>query len=144
MIRTFRLTNEPGGLGLSFTDAGVSLAGVPLLYRTNARLAANSKAFDQFDETTREAIGNKTLNTLSVSYITYPQRIYGRMVRYVDEAADYEPRLNSDLDTQGIHSKTIHLAIPEYTSPEQWRYLLPAILYGKERGVRIVITRIRE
>ena len=34
MIRTFRLTNEPGGLGLSLTDAGVSLAGVPLLYRT--------------------------------------------------------------------------------------------------------------
>jgi hypothetical protein len=36
MTRTFRLTNEPGGLGLSFTDAGVSLAGVPLLYRTRA------------------------------------------------------------------------------------------------------------
>jgi len=31
VVRTFRLTNEPGGLGLSCTPAGVSLAGVPLL-----------------------------------------------------------------------------------------------------------------
>jgi hypothetical protein len=36
MIRTFRLTNEPGGLGLSCSPAGVSLAGVPLLRRTRA------------------------------------------------------------------------------------------------------------
>jgi hypothetical protein len=34
VVRTFRLTNEPGGLGLSCTFAGVSLAGVPLLRRT--------------------------------------------------------------------------------------------------------------
>ena len=36
MIRNFRLTNEPGGLGLSCSHAGVSLAGVPLLRRTQA------------------------------------------------------------------------------------------------------------
>jgi hypothetical protein len=35
-VRMFRLTNEPGGLGLSCTPAGVSLAGVPLLRRTEA------------------------------------------------------------------------------------------------------------
>jgi hypothetical protein len=35
-VRTFRLTNEPGGLGLSCTPDGVSLAGVPLLRRTHA------------------------------------------------------------------------------------------------------------
>jgi hypothetical protein len=33
-IRMFRLTDEPGGLGLSCTHAGVSLAGVPLLRRS--------------------------------------------------------------------------------------------------------------
>ncbi len=32
--RTFRLTNEPGGLGLSCTEAGLSLAGVPLLRKS--------------------------------------------------------------------------------------------------------------
>ncbi len=36
VVRTFRLTNEPGGLGLSCTPAGLSLAGLPLLRRTQA------------------------------------------------------------------------------------------------------------
>ena len=36
----------------------------------------------------------------------------------------------------------MHLAIPEYTSPTQWRYLNRAILYGKEHGVTVVITRV--
>src|SRR5262249_54504912 len=35
-MQTFRLTNESGGLGLSCTCAGVSLAGVPLLRKTEA------------------------------------------------------------------------------------------------------------
>ena len=38
-MRTYRLTNEPGGLGLSCTAAGVSLAGTPLLRRTEAGFA---------------------------------------------------------------------------------------------------------
>jgi hypothetical protein len=33
-MRMFRLTNEPDGLGLSCTAAGLSLAGVPLLHKT--------------------------------------------------------------------------------------------------------------
>lgn len=36
MIRPYRLTNEPGGTGLSCTTAGLSLAGVPLLRKTEA------------------------------------------------------------------------------------------------------------
>lgn len=36
VLRMFRLTNELGGLGLSCTPAGVSLAGVPLLRRTRS------------------------------------------------------------------------------------------------------------
>jgi hypothetical protein len=38
----------------------------------------------------------------------------------------------------------IELAVPEYTSPTQRRYLYAAIIYGKERGVRVVITRVKE
>jgi hypothetical protein len=37
--RVFRLTNERGGMGLSCTPAGVSLAGVPLLRRAHAEFA---------------------------------------------------------------------------------------------------------
>jgi hypothetical protein len=36
VVRVFRLTNERGGLGLSCTPAGLSLAGVPLLRRVHA------------------------------------------------------------------------------------------------------------
>jgi hypothetical protein len=34
VMKLFRLTNEPGGMGLSCTSSGVSLAGVPLLRRS--------------------------------------------------------------------------------------------------------------
>lgn len=37
MFRTFRLTNDPGGLGLSCTHAGLALAGIPLLRKTSAK-----------------------------------------------------------------------------------------------------------
>lgn len=107
-------------------------------------LAANAKTFDHFDQTTGEAISDKTLNTLSVSCIKDPRRIYGQLADYVDEIIDYEPRVDSDITPAEIQSKTLQLAIPEYTSPTQWRYLLRAIIYGKDNGVSIVITRIRE
>ena len=38
-MRIYRLTNEPGGLGLSCTAAGLSLAGTPLLRSTEAGFA---------------------------------------------------------------------------------------------------------
>ncbi len=43
MIRTYRLTNAPGGLGLSCTSAGLSLAGAPLLQKTATGFAPRPK-----------------------------------------------------------------------------------------------------
>lgn len=105
---------------------------------------SNSKVFDLYNEATGEAISAKTLNTLSVGYIKEPVNIYRKLKGYVDAAADYEPRTKFDLDPDEIRSKAIQLAIPEYTSPAQWRELRLARRYGRERGVSIVITRIRE
>jgi hypothetical protein len=62
---------------------------------------------------------------------------------YVNELLDYQPTKNFDVDPDLINSKTIQLAIPEHTSPEQWRYLLRAIIYGKDNGVKVVVTGIR-
>jgi hypothetical protein len=42
MIPIFRLTNEPGGSGLRCAPDGLSLAGVPLLYKTEAGFAPRS------------------------------------------------------------------------------------------------------
>lgn len=117
------------------------------LARLNAeakRQASNAKAFDLFNETTGEAISAKTMSTLSVGYIKNPQRIYNKMHTYIGEAADYTARVPTDVDPDLIKSKTLQLAVPEYTSSTQWRYLHRAIRYGRSRGVRVIITRIRE
>jgi hypothetical protein len=107
-------------------------------------MPATAKTFDQFDEATGTAISDKTLNTASISYIRNPQQIYWRLKQYVDAAADYEPWAYFDADPATIQTRMIQLAIPEYTSPTQWRYLFWALKYGSERGVWIEITRIRE
>jgi filamentous hemagglutinin len=74
-----------------------------------------------------------------------PQEVFYKLRKYVDAAVNYdEPRANFDIDPALIKSKTIQLSIPEYTSPEQWRYLLRAIIYGKDNGVKVVITGIRQ
>lgn len=106
------------------------------------QLRDGSKTFDLVNRSTGEAISAKTMNTLSVTYIKNPQEIYRRVTRYVDAAVNYQPR-KSDLDPSDIQSKTLHLAVPEWTSPTQWRYLLRAMIYGKDNGVTVVITRIR-
>jgi hypothetical protein len=83
-------------------------------------------------------------NTRSENYTECPQNIYRDLEPYVDLAAKYgAPGTEFDLDSADIRSKTIHLAIPEHTSPDQWLYLFRAIIYGKENGVTVVITRIR-
>ena len=107
-------------------------------------LLPTAKTFDHFDDATGTAISDKALNTLSIGYIKNPQRIYWKLKQYVDAAADYEPRTDHDVDPSDIQARTIQLAIPEYTSPTQWRYLFWALRYGGERGVSIMITRIRE
>ena len=107
-------------------------------------LPRNSKTFDLFGSTTGEAVSAKTVSTLSVGYIKRPERLYWLLKRYIDSAADYEPRPSIDLDPQKIKSKTLHVAISEHTSPMQLRYLRRAKRYGVERGVSVEITEIRE
>ena len=79
-----------------------------------------------------------------MTYIRDPREIYRKVTRYADNTINYERRTKSGLDPEDIQSRTIHLAISEYTSPIQWRHLLRAIIYGKDNGVSILITRIRE
>jgi hypothetical protein len=83
------------------------------------------------------------MDTKTMAKITRPQTIYNEVKGYVDDVLDYEPHWWFDLDPSWIKSKTIQLAIPEQTSPEQWRYLLRAIIYGKDNDVKVVITLIR-
>jgi hypothetical protein len=106
-------------------------------------LADGAKTFDHFDPLVGEAISDKTLNTLTATYAMNPQKIYGKVSKYVDAAADYTPRAYTDVNPEIIGSKTIHLAVPEYTSSEQWRYLNEGIEYGRSRNVSVIVTQIR-
>ena len=106
-------------------------------------LDPHSTGFDEFNAVTGEATDAKTLNTLSVSVIKKPQQILSRLRGYINKLENYQPIKDSDLDPDRIRSKTIQLAVPQYTSPRQWRYLNLAIGYAREHGVSLIITRIR-
>lgn len=108
-------------------------------------LNPTSKTFDLFDESTGEAISVKTLNTLSVSYIQNPDRIFYQMKRYVDASSNYEPyRDATDLRADQIKSRSVYIALPEYTSPTQWRFVNGAISYGSIHRISVFVTRIRD
>jgi hypothetical protein len=128
---------------------GIEGQGLPW-QRFNARmdpktreLPANSKVFDRFNDASGEAVSDKTLDTLCMGYIQKPDEIFRKMKGYIDETADYAPRTRLEPLPSAISSRTIQLAVPEYTSPVQWRYLERAVRYGSDRGVSVIITRVR-
>lgn len=130
-------------------NSGIGTQGLPLevyLRRKmpNLRLMAEkSKTFDLFDDQTGEAVSAKTLNTTSYHYAKSPGEIYYRVKRYIDKAANYTPAQAHEVLPSLIKSKTIHLAVPEATSPVQWRQLSRAARYAKSRGISLIVTRVR-
>jgi filamentous hemagglutinin len=80
---------------------------------------------------------------MTYSPITNPESIYGKLTQYVDAAANYTPRASIDVDPSLIRTKTIQLAVPEYTSAEQWQYISRAVQYGRQQGVSVIVTRIK-
>ena len=113
-------------------------------FQTN-KLLRNAKTFDHFDASTGAAISDKTLNTQTFNYINNPQKIYQRLKSYTDAVANYsKQRVSTDVDPALIKSKTIQLAIPEFTSPTQWPQVYRAIRYAKGCGVSLVVTRLRD
>jgi hypothetical protein len=129
---------------------GIKLQGIPWEdYLATAlpgvrKQVEGSTAFDLYKEAEQHAISAKTLDTLRMSYIKKPTEIYNKVKRYIDKADEYKPIKETDLDPQFIKSKSLHLGIQEYTSPVQWRQLRRARRYAKERGIPLIITRIRE
>ena len=106
-------------------------------------LVDNSKVFDHFFPDTEEAVNNKTLNTFCYSYTSNPQGVYNKLKSYIDATAYYQRRTSADLPVDRINSRTIHLAVPEDTSPAQWQQIDRATQYGTSRGISVVTTRIR-
>ena len=96
------------------------------------------------DSSSGTATSAKIMNTQVSGYVDNPRRIYLQLKCYIDAAANYNaPRTKNDVDPVLIKSRTIQLAVPEFTSPAQELQLFRAIRYGKKRGVSLVITKIR-
>jgi hypothetical protein len=135
--------------GIDF-DHGIGDKGLPLEGYIAAQapgiriLKPGSKTFDLMYDLFGQAISAKVLDPLCYSYIKNPQRIYYRIRSYVNAAAKYDrPRTKDDLDPSEIKSRVIHLGVRNYISPSQWQQLNRAVIYGRSRGVSVVITRIR-
>jgi hypothetical protein len=132
-------------------DGGIQSQGLPWDKAvTELRFGAKqqppgSKVFDHYVQFSRTAISAKTLNTLSIYYIKNSRKIFDKLRKYVNDVADYnEPRAYFDLKPKDISSREIQLAIPEYTSPDQWLQIDRAISYSKARNVKLVVTRVRQ
>ena len=107
-------------------------------------LGPKSETFHLFNPKSGEAISTQILHTLAPIYMANPQAIYDALKACVDAVADYVPTSQDDLTLAQIKSRTVHLAVPELTSPVQWRYLHRAGRYASSRNVSMIVTRIRE
>ena len=107
-------------------------------------LGPNSETLHLFNPETGEAISTPILYTLDPAYMRDPQGIYDELKICIDAIADYAPSSQGDLALEQIKPKTIHLAVPELTSPVQWRYLHRAERYANSRNVSMIVTRVRE
>jgi len=87
----------------------------------------NANASDPLDSPSGQAMGARMMNTQALHYVGNPQKIYLRLKHDVDAIANYSPRTKTDVDPAKIKSRKIQLAIPEYTSREQWRQLFRAV-----------------
>src|SRR6185312_10343866 len=94
----------------------------------------------------RRAISLKTLDTTKYTYASNPAAVYYRMRLYIDAAADYGSKRivgAQNLRPERIRSREVHLAVPADTTPEQWQQLYKSIAYGRSRGIRVEVTRIK-
>lgn len=107
-------------------------------------LGPESETFHLFNPKSGEAISTQILYTLDPIYMRNPQAIYDALKTCIDAVADYVPTSQDDLALAQIKSRTIHLAVPELTSPVQWRYLHRVERYANSRNVSMIVTRIRE
>lgn len=109
-------------------------------------LPPGAETWDHFVEEHGIAVSAKTLDTTTYTYASKPEKIYAKLSAYVDAAATYGSRpvrRRLAVPPEKIKSREIQLAVPYSTTDDQWRQIYRAIVYGRTRGVRLVVTRLR-
>jgi hypothetical protein len=111
-----------------------------------SRLHQFSKTWDLKGETSGTAISAKTLDTSSYWYAKNPANVYYTLARYIREAAEYDngPKPKKiNIDRSEISARQIQLAVPLYTSQAQWQQIKRAIKYGRDRGISVIVSKVR-
>lgn len=109
-------------------------------------LPPGAETWDHFVEEDGIAVSAKTLDTTTYTYASKPERIYAKLSAYIDAAATYGSRpvrRRLAVPPEKIKSREIQLAVPYNTANDQWPQIYRAIVYGRTRGVRLVVTRLR-
>jgi hypothetical protein len=143
------LDNEQVGI---VWGKGIEDQGIPWERHTQRQLSAeptprNFPTWDNQVPAHQIAISDKTLNTLSQSYTEKPRNIFYSLAKYIDQAAAYNRSITHSGTTivpKNIAIRQVNLAVPQSTTPEQWAHINRAIVYGRSRGVSVVVTTIRD
>jgi hypothetical protein len=90
-------------------------------------------------------VSGKTIDTTAFTYASDPQKIYFRLIKYVDDAEKYKfgEFWRKVRSYRGKKIREIQVAVPEITSPSQWHQIYRAISYAKSRDISMKITMIK-
>ncbi|PHM72340.1 ShlA/HecA/FhaA exofamily protein [Xenorhabdus sp. KJ12.1] len=149
-----RLEKDGSKTAMSWTEGNYrqgypfeDFVGKELKLPESARLPYGSETFDYFNRATGQAISVKTLNTTTVSRLQNPSQISNQLNGYINEVAKFE-RTTKGADelritNNMIQQKTIHLAVPEKTTPTQWAEINKSISYAADNNIDIKVTVVR-
>lgn len=107
-------------------------------------IKSNFSTFDHFTPG-GIAVSDKTLDTMSKTYLTRPETITKTLNGYVDDMVGFvgDKKGNFELTSEKINGRQMQLAIPDETTTAQIDAIKNSIDYAGSKGVKIIITRVR-
>lgn len=111
-----------------------------------ARLPKNFKTFDFFYHEEKLAISAKSMDTQTLSKLSQPKQIYSTLKRNIDSAAKFDQYSISGFNLKSgmIAKREIWLAIPKSTTRTQWIEINRAVAYGKNMGIEVKTTQVKQ
>uniref|UniRef100_UPI003307B36C endonuclease toxin domain-containing protein n=1 Tax=Photorhabdus viridis TaxID=3163327 RepID=UPI003307B36C len=112
----------------------------------DARLPKNFKTFDYYDGVTKTAVSAKSMDTQTMAKLANPNQVYNSIKRNIDDVAKFRDatRSGEKLTSSMINHKEIQLAVPTNTTKVQWNEINRAIEYGKNQGVKVIVTQVKQ
>ncbi|WP_245149917.1 hemagglutinin repeat-containing protein [Xanthomonas axonopodis] len=106
---------------------------------------SNFRTFDHFTPG-GIAVSDKTLDTMSKTYLTRPETITKTLNGYVDDMVGFAGDGRGDnfnLEPGRIKGKQMQLAIPDETTAAQIDAISNSINYAQSKGIKIIVTKVR-